>query len=103
MGAALRGASLRVPPFWIRHCTSNLSLKIRSAFQFLAQVAQRRPSGIGNAGSAIAALDVQVAAAMRTQSLAVRAAKQFHRQRQQYLLFEGIFQQQTLTLIITNL
>ncbi len=51
----------------------------------------------------ITLLDIQIAAALRTQSLAIFAAQGPHRRGQQHLFPQSIFQQQTFALIISDL
>ena len=51
----------------------------------------------------MALLDVQVTSALRAQTFAILPAQCSNRSRQQHLLTQSIFQQQALTLIITDL
>ena len=50
----------------------------------------------------ITLLDIQIAAAVRTQSLAIVAAQRPNRRRQKYLLAQGVFQKQAFAHIIAD-
>src|SRR5947209_18072935 len=107
VGAALRGACLRMPPFGIWHflkpfLSHAVLTTARLSFQLLANIFQCCPAWIAQGLHAIAALHVEVAAAMGAKSFALPAANLLYRQCQQYLLFQHVFQQQTFTLIVTD-
>ena len=51
----------------------------------------------------MALLDIQVAAAVRTQTFAIFAAQRPDRRGQQHLLAQDVFQQKTFALIIADL
>ena len=71
--------------------------------QLLSKIFQRRPARVLQRLSAIALLLIQVPAAMRAQTFAVLTADRLQRKRQQNLLSQDIFQEQTLPLIIPDL
>ena len=76
---------------------------IQSVIQFAANILQRRPARIFHRPCALALLNIQILAAMRTKTLTVIAADRFQGKSQQYLLLQNIFQLQSLTLIIADL
>jgi hypothetical protein len=71
--------------------------------QFLSNVFQRRPARIFRRFGAIALFLIQIAPAMWAQTFAVLAADRLQRQRQQDLLPQNVFKEQTFSLIITDL
>jgi hypothetical protein len=72
-------------------------------FQLLSNISQRRPAGIVQRFGAIALFLIQITPAMWAQTLAVFAADCLQRQRQENLLPQNIFQEQTVSLIIPDL
>src|SRR5215469_12789252 len=72
---------------------------LQSAPYFL----QRRPPGILHLGRARTLFLIQILAALRTQSLAILAARDLQRQGQQQLLAQYILKQQPFALIIADL
>src|SRR5215813_4387330 len=72
-------------------------------FQLFADVFQRSPARVWHRGHAITIFNIQVAATLRTQSLAFGGAYLLYWQRQQHLLFQHIFQQQPFALIVPDL
>src|SRR6202012_1874350 len=92
-----------VVPFPHAPASSKGAQNLFLAFQLLANIFQSSPARIWHGAHAITAFHIQVPAALRTQPFAVGAAKLPWRQRQQYLLFQNIFQQQTFALVIANL
>ena len=112
MGTPVSGTCFGVSPFWIWHFDSSWDATIaghspnsaaRSVFQFAAKIFQRRPPRIFRRFGAGASLRVQVGATLRAKPLTVLAADGFERKGQQNLLSNYILEQQTLSLIITDL
>src|SRR5262249_5055289 len=73
------------------------------SFQLLADVFERRPARVRDSTGTITRLNVQVAPAVRAQTLAVFAANLLGRHGQQDLLLQRVFEKQSLTLIVANL
>jgi hypothetical protein len=74
-----------------------------SVFQPAPYILQRRPPRIFHFGGAGTLFLIQIFAALGTQSFAVFAARNLQRERQQHLLTQYIFEQQPITLIVTDL
>ena len=83
------------PYIWVPFSKS----MIKSAADFF----QSRPAWIFERSRAGTLFLIQILAALRAQSLAVRAARNLQRQSQQHLLAQHIFQQDSLALIIADL
>src|SRR3954470_15683918 len=76
---------------------------IRLALEPAADIFQRRPARIFYFSGAGTLFLVQILAALRTQPLAVCAAGNLQRQREQNLLTQHILKQKTFSLIIADL
>ena len=77
--------------------------ELLSVLQPAADIFQRRPARIFYFTGAGALFLVQILAALRTQSLAIFAASDLQRQREQHLLAQNILEQNTFSLIIADL